>query len=225
MGLKLFRVRWLVVAVLLLVPLLVVGCNRAAPQPEEEQLEQETTLETTEQVMPTGEETAAETETTAPAAVETAPEEPAAEESTTEVEATPVVQQAEPVEEAPPAEEEPVVEAPTSEQTYIVMPEDTLFSIALTYGVSVEEIALRNGIQNVNAIEVGQQIIIPVPGSVAPDAVTPAGEQVHIVATGENLFRIALAYELSFETLATYNSIPWPYTIYVGQVIKIPPIP
>jgi LysM repeat protein len=225
MGLESIRIRWLVIAVLLVVPLLVAGCNRSAPQPEEEQPEQETTLETTEQVMPTGEETTpAEPETTEPQPAETTADQPAPAEETT-AEATPAEQPAETVEEAPPAEAEPAEEAPAAEKAYIVMPGDTLFSIAQTYGVSVEEVAARNGILNVNRIEVGQQLIIPAPGAAPAEESTGTGERVHVVQAGENLFRISLAYNMSFETVAAYNSIPWPYTIHVGQEIKIPPVP
>ncbi len=226
MGLKSIRVRWLVIAVLLLVPLLVVGCNRSAPQPEGEQPVEETALETTEQVMPTGEETAAaKPETTEAQPAETTAEEPTpAEETTAEV--APAEQPAEqPAEGTPPAEAEPVAEAPAAEKAYIVMPGDTLFSIAQTYSVSVEEIAARNGILNVNRIEVGQQLIIPVPGAAPAEETTGTGERIHVVRAGENLFRISLAYNMSFETVAAYNSIPWPYTIHVGQEIKIPPVP
>jgi len=225
MGLKSIRIRWLVIAVLLCVPLLVVGCNRSAPQPEEEQTAQETTLETTEQVMPTGEETtAAEPPTAEPPPAETTADQPPPAEETT-AEATPPEQPAETTEEAPPAEAEPVAEEPAAEKAYIIMPGDTLFSIAQTYGVSVEELAARNGILNVNRIEVGQQLVIPVAGAAPAEETAGTGERVHVVRAGENLFRIALAYNMSFETVAAYNSIPWPYTIHIGQEIKIPPVP
>ena len=104
---------------------------------------------------------------------------------------------------------------------------DTLFGIALEFGVSLEELAARNGIVNVNAIDVGQQLIIPVAGAPAEAPAEPApvvaGEQVHVVQPGENLFRIALQYNHSFEVVAAFNGIPWPYYIYPGQEILIPP--
>jgi LysM repeat protein len=49
------------------------------------------------------------------------------------------------------------------------------------------------------------------------------GEQkTHVVQSGENLFRIALRYGLSVETLAAANDITDPATIYAGQTLAIP---
>jgi LysM repeat protein len=47
--------------------------------------------------------------------------------------------------------------------------------------------------------------------------------QVHVVQPGENLFRIALQYGMTQETLANYNGITNPNLIYVGQRLQIPP--
>jgi LysM repeat protein len=43
------------------------------------------------------------------------------------------------------------------------------------------------------------------------------------VQAGENLFRIALKYGLSYQRLAAFNGITNPHVIRVGQEIKIPP--
>ena len=121
-------------------------------------------------------------------------------------------------------EETTTEETAAVEKAYVILPGDTLYSIGQSYGVTVEEIAARNGIVNVHQIEVGQQIIIPVAGAEPAEEEAPStDETVHIVAAGENLFRISLAHNMSFETVAAYNNIPWPYQIHVGQEIKIPP--
>ena len=44
----------------------------------------------------------------------------------------------------------------------------------------------------------------------------------HVVQTGENLFRIALRYGLTWPELAAANNIVNPNLIYVGQVLTIP---
>ncbi|MBN1201314.1 MAG: LysM peptidoglycan-binding domain-containing protein, partial [Anaerolineae bacterium] len=59
--------------------------------------------------------------------------------------------------------------------------------------------------------------------TVAPTPVPPPGEIVHVVQPGENLFRIALQYNLLASIVAAYNGIPNPNVIYVGQKIRIPP--
>ncbi|MBP8947972.1 MAG: LysM peptidoglycan-binding domain-containing protein [Candidatus Promineofilum sp.] len=69
----------------------------------------------------------------------------------------------------------------------------------------------------------------PLPPAVEPTAApavqptAPAtGERIHVVAAGENLFRIGLQYGFTAEELATYNNIPNVDRIYVGQEIRIP---
>ena len=64
------------------------------------------------------------------------------------------------------------------------------------------------------------------PGAPAPaQPVMPApasSGKVHVVQAGENLFRIALKYGLTYTQLAAYNGITNPSLIYVGQQIKLP---
>ncbi len=105
--------------------------------------------------------------------------------------------------------------------TYVVQPGDNLFRIALRYGTTVSAIASANGIANPNLIKVGQTLRIPSTG-VQPTAL-PGGETTYVVQPGDNLFRIALRYGLSYTTLAQYNGIANPALIRVGQVLRIPP--
>jgi LysM repeat protein len=58
--------------------------------------------------------------------------------------------------------------------------------------------------------------------SVAPAALAQEGETVHIVQPGENLYRIALQYGLTYQELAAYNGIVNPAAIQIGQTIRIP---
>lgn len=105
---------------------------------------------------------------------------------------------------------------------HVVAPGDTLYNISQRYGVSMDEIAAANNLVNPNNLVVGQQLIIPTPGSVVPTP-PPGGEQTHTVKPGENLFRIGLQYGCTVDQMSAYNNIPYPYTIYVGDVIRIPP--
>ncbi len=105
---------------------------------------------------------------------------------------------------------------------------ETLGEIAQLYNVSIEEIAAANGITNFDSLDVGQELIIQTGAANSGDngnANTPpgAGEQVHIVQAGDNLFRIGLRYGFTAEELAAYNNISNVARIDVGQVIKIPP--
>ncbi len=58
--------------------------------------------------------------------------------------------------------------------------------------------------------------------AVQPTAPPSTGETIHVVQTGENLFRIGLQYGFTAQELATYNNIPNVDRIYVGQEIRIP---
>ncbi len=44
----------------------------------------------------------------------------------------------------------------------------------------------------------------------------------HVVAPGENLFRIALRYGVTLDALMRANGIVNPNLIFVGQVLRIP---
>jgi LysM repeat protein len=108
----------------------------------------------------------------------------------------------------------------TSEVMYVVQRGDTLYSIARRYGTTVEAIASANGIANPSLIQVGQTLRISSSGGVSP---APSGGTTYVVQPGDNLFRIALRYGMSYLYLAQYNGIMDPSHIYVGQVIRIPP--
>lgn len=163
---------------------------------------------------------------------------------------TPVEGESLPVATIIPAEatqEVPPTEAPAQEQIHTVQAGDTLGEIADQYGVTVEEIVAVNEIPNVDQLAIGQQLLIPVPGSVLPTS-TPevvAGETpeaqpeaeveaeattegaaaaggTHVVQSGENLYRIGLRYGCSVEQMATANGIVNPSRIAAGQVLQIP---
>ena len=44
-----------------------------------------------------------------------------------------------------------------------------------------------------------------------------------MVQAGENLYRIALRYGLTYQELAAYNGIANPNALSIGQEIRIPP--
>lgn len=115
----------------------------------------------------------------------------------------------------------------TGPTTHIVQAGENLFRIALRYGLTTEVVAQANGITNPALIYVGQKLAIPAPGGTVTPVPTvtppPAGNViVYTVKAGENLFRIALKYNLSYLYLAQYNGIANPNAIYAGQQIRIP---
>jgi LysM repeat protein len=153
---------------------------------------------------------AAETPTTPPPTPTPSPTpEPATPEPTTPPSDTPVP--------PTPAPTSP----PTGQITHVVQPGENMFRIALRYGTTVEAIASANGIANPALIYVGQTLVVPASGAQPPSP--PTGETTYVVQPGDNLFRIALRYNLNYLYLAQYNGITDPSHIYVGQIIRIPP--
>jgi lysozyme len=106
------------------------------------------------------------------------------------------------------------------EKTHMVKAGENLFRIALSYGLSTQTLASYNKIANPNIVYVGQVLKIPATGEPSePPSQSPG---VHVVQSGENLFRIALKYNMTYTSLASANGLSYPYTIYVGQRLVIP---
>jgi LysM repeat protein len=123
----------------------------------------------------------------------------------------------------PPTLAEPTA-GPTStagSQTYTVQEGDTLFSIAASFGLTVEQLAQANNISDPSSIFAGQVLVIPGGGATAVP--TTAGQRTYTVQEGDNCFRIALNFGLTCEQLAAANGLEPPdYSVYPGQVLVIP---
>jgi len=135
---------------------------------------------------------------------------------------------------AKPPVESAVLDGPTVNGigTYIMQPGDTLAAVAKRYNISLQELARLNGIVNAARVVIGQVLAVPGPGNnrpggtVAPTIIptvpgTSAGGT-YVVQRGDNLFRIALRFGVTLQTLQRLNNISNPALIYVGQVLKIP---
>ena len=91
---------------------------------------------------------------------------------------------------------------PPGQVTHVVQRGENLFRIALRYGTTVQAIASAHGIANPARIYVGQKLVISTPGGQPPPP--PAGATTYVVQPGDNLFRIALRYNLNYMYLAQY---------------------
>ncbi|PLR81952.1 glycoside hydrolase family 18 protein [Bacillus sp. V33-4] len=98
-------------------------------------------------------------------------------------------------------------------QIHVVQRNDTLFRIARTYGITVDEIVEANEIPNPNNLVVGQAIVIPIVG------------RFHWVQPGESLWSIARRYNVSVQELAAVNRISVDQPLPVGFRLYIPPAP
>lgn len=103
---------------------------------------------------------------------------------------------------------------------------DTLYSIADRYNTTVEDLNLRNCL-NLQNPAAGAVIYVPaVPTRVVVPCGPPAGwVKRHVVQRGENLFRIALAYGITYPQLQAGNCMGGSTTIFVGQVLWVPNVP
>ena len=99
--------------------------------------------------------------------------------------------------------------------TYVVQRGDTLYRLALRFGVRTETLAAANGIAAPYNIQVGQ--ILTIPAHDGWVSVTP-----YTVKAGDSLYSIAQAWGLDWHDLANANGLSWPYRIYVGQELAIP---
>jgi murein DD-endopeptidase MepM/ murein hydrolase activator NlpD len=101
---------------------------------------------------------------------------------------------------------------------HVVQRGETLFRIALNYGVTVDELAVLNSLVDPSSIQVGQRLLVP--AHEVPIASLP---QTHVIQPGETLRSIAQLYNLTVEDLAAWNAIANLDTVYVGQVLNLSP--
>jgi len=178
------------------------GCERAKPAPTPTGEPEETPVETPTVVSP-----AVTSPIPAEGSVTPAPTAPISEETPTP--ASP--QTPEPVPTQAPA---PV---PSEGVEHVVRWGETVYMIASSYGVSVQDIVAANNLTNPDLIRAGDVLIIP--GGTAPSPQQPG---VHIVRRGETLHSIAQMYGTTVNAIAMANGIVNPNYIYVGQSLTIP---
>lgn len=107
--------------------------------------------------------------------------------------------------------------------THTVAAGENLYRIGLKYGISWVTLAQINKLANPNDIKVGQ--VLQLSSTTAPTAEptpSPLTETTYTVRRGDTLFRIGLAYGISWVQIAEANGIVNPNQIFAGQVLKIP---
>ncbi|MBX3053115.1 MAG: LysM peptidoglycan-binding domain-containing protein [Caldilineaceae bacterium] len=118
---------------------------------------------------------------------------------------------------------------PTPEPfTYTVGEGDTLFSIALKFDISPNEIVAANTLVDPNSVFVGQELLIPgyqrTPATSGGGTSTaaPGAPAIHIVQPGEFLSVIAEKYGISVDELVAVNRITDPNLVTPGTELVIP---
>ena len=93
---------------------------------------------------------------------------------------------------------------------HVVKPGDTVYSIALEYGIPMSQLILDNGLETSSRLAVGQALVVQFP------------TQTHTVQPGETLASIAAAYQLPLRQLYRNNPILGGIPeIYPGQTLVL----
>lgn len=99
--------------------------------------------------------------------------------------------------------------------TYIVKSKDTLYSIALQNGITVDELKSLNKLSS-NELKVGQILKLPSANNIQNEYYTT-----YIVKLGDSLYSIARNYNVSVQDIINYNNLS-SNLLSIGQNIKIP---
>jgi len=196
------RTRAILVAAMCMLAIvsLLAGCTR--PKPTQSPVPQTTP---TQGLTPAA--------TTAPG-IPTLTPTPLASPAAAEATATPTPEPFTPEPTATPAPQEPQPTPASGTSTYTVQPGDTLYALAARFGTTVNELAALNNLSPDAMLMAGQVLTIPAGAANPPN--------VHIVQAGENLYRIALRYGITWQELAQLNGITDPTTLRVGQRLILP---
>lgn len=108
----------------------------------------------------------------------------------------------------------------------IVGSNDTIYSLAQRYKTSESAIVNGNCLTSAN-LQPGSAIYVPLVPTVVVLPCSPPAMWVrtHVVQPGDNLFRIALSYGLTYPQLQQGNCMGSSITIYAGQRLWVPNIP
>ena len=119
----------------------------------------------------------------------------------------------------------PVNSAPANASAYTVQIGDNLFRIARHFGVDLYTLAAVNGIANLNYVTAGQVLNIAAARPQTPPSFpvygAPVNASTYTVQSGDNLFRIALHFNVDLNTLAYVNGITDIRRITAGQALNI----
>jgi murein DD-endopeptidase MepM/ murein hydrolase activator NlpD len=106
-----------------------------------------------------------------------------------------------------------------------VLPGDTVYAIARRTGASPQAIITLNRLSPPYGLEVGEIIRVPAnsvpPSRAAAESAAPR-DGAHVVKAGETLYSISRATGASVDRIAQANSLGQPYSLRVGQALRIP---
>jgi len=104
------------------------------------------------------------------------------------------------------------------ENEYVVKRGDSLYSIARTYGTTVDELKRLNNLTS-NALDVGQVLIVSSSNNIP--SIEDTSSNTYTVKRGDSLYSIARTYGTTVDDLKKVNNLI-SNTLSIGQVLNIP---
>lgn len=94
---------------------------------------------------------------------------------------------------------------------YTIQPGDTLQSLALQYGISVNTILWANNLTSSSVLKAGQTITIP-----------PVDGVLHLVKSGDTVSAIAQKYKAVLGDVIAFNGLASQDDIFIGDIVMVP---
>ncbi len=99
--------------------------------------------------------------------------------------------------------------------SYLVREGDTLSDVAARLGVSVQELAEANGIEDPNFIVAGKMLVVPSDGGSATE---------YLVRKGDTLWSISASLGVPVADLARANGLEDPNYVPADRLLSVPPV-
>ncbi len=117
---------------------------------------------------------------------------------------------------------------------HIVQAGQSLWSIAISYQVTIQDLEVWNNISRDTGLQIGQRLFIPSSNTEGYATPTPVGmviastpdadgQIVHTVQAYQTLTTIALAYEVSVDSILALNGWQLDWPLQIGQTLIISP--
>lgn len=100
--------------------------------------------------------------------------------------------------------------------TYIVQPGDTLFSISIRFGVSLDELIQANNLTNPDILSPGTAIKIPGLTGISGTLTTET------IQLGETLRSLSIQYQIPINIISKLNRLTGPMEAYAGASLVLP---